>query len=78
MGGGITSLNLLRDAHKKLNLADLDISTIPLDQFREAQRLREHDSCSWERACQGGVRLHETPPRVSLRAEVTHALSVPS
>ncbi|MDE0602828.1 MAG: hypothetical protein OXI18_00360 [bacterium] len=39
MGGTITSLNLLRDAHKKLTHADLDISTIPLDQLREAQRL---------------------------------------
>ncbi len=39
MGGVITSLNLLRDAHKKLNHADLDISTIPLDQLPEAQRL---------------------------------------
>ena len=39
MGGIITSLNLLRDAHKKLTHADLDISTIPLDQLGEAQRL---------------------------------------
>ena len=39
MGGAITSLNLLRDAHKKLTHADLDISTIPLDQLDKAQRL---------------------------------------
>ena len=39
IGGVITSLNLLSEAHKKLNHADLDISTIPLDQLREAQRL---------------------------------------
>ena len=39
MGGIITSLNLLRDAHKKLTHADLDISSIPLDQLGEAQRL---------------------------------------
>jgi hypothetical protein len=39
MGGVITSLNLHRDAHKKLTHADLDVSTIPLNQLGEAQRL---------------------------------------
>ena len=39
MGGVIASLNLLRDAHKKLTHPNLDISTIPLRQLDEAQRL---------------------------------------
>ena len=38
-GGIITSLNLLRDAHKKLTHADLDISAIPLEELGEAQKL---------------------------------------
>ena len=38
-GGSTTSLNLLRDANKKLNHDDLDISAIPPDKLREAQRL---------------------------------------
>ena len=39
IGESTTSLNLLRDADKKLNHADLDISAIPLDKLKEAQRL---------------------------------------
>ncbi len=39
MRGVIASLNLLRDAHKKLTHRDLDISTIPLGQLGEAQKL---------------------------------------
>ena len=39
IGESTTSLNLLRDADKKLNHAALDISAIPLDKLQEAQRL---------------------------------------
>ena len=38
-GGVIASLNLLRDADKKLTHPGLDISAIPLDQLGEAQKL---------------------------------------
>lgn len=39
IGGTITSMNLLRDALKKLSHRDLDIRAIPLDKLQEAQKL---------------------------------------
>ena len=38
-GGAAASLNLLRDAHKKLTHPNLDIGGIPLERLAEAQRL---------------------------------------